>query len=181
MPLDDRAPGEPRVQQGEATLWSVSLWRSPQQPQKVGRREASSPGFRPTVNFRRLRDRNMDMTTSAGQSKGMGDQRSSNAGTFLAWVGAASVLLAIPLVLVSSRSTMCVLPPADSPSEGGCASEYIIEPFGVRLGEWFGVVAAAILITALLSIIVGAGWLFQLYMDKRVARRLDKESMTTQV
>lgn len=75
------------------------------------------------------------------------------------------VVLTIVLPYLATHSTLCL----DSFSDrgGGCIEEYRIEAFGVTVGAWFGIVEAAIIVGALLFLLIGAGWVFQRYMEKR--------------
>lgn len=100
-------------------------------------------------------------------------ERNSKLGRYLAWVGAASILLSIAPGLTTGIATTCL--DGGPGSSSGCTTEYLIDPLGLRLGEWFGVVSGAVLMAAVLTIIIGAGWLFQRYMDKKDARRLHTE------
>ncbi len=97
-------------------------------------------------------------------------ERPRGRANWITGAGALSVMLALGLVFFTSISTRCALAPPDSSSDGGCVTEYLIEPFGFRFGEWFGAVGAVVMTSAALSLLIGGGWLLQRFMEKRERR-----------
>lgn len=81
--------------------------------------------------------------------------------------GSLLVVLTIALPYLTTHSTLCLDSFSDSGVPGGCTEEYRIEPFGWTLGAWFGIVEGTIIVGAFLFLLIGAGCIFQTYIEKR--------------